>query len=64
MIKVRSNCGVEVWQSTGFKQPYVPDEKFTRDESKFCRAIVFSPEGRFFAWGNGTKYVLLIFFFF
>lgn len=54
-VAVRSNTGVELWSSAGLKIPYVPNSAFTRDESKLCRAIAFSPDGRFLAWANGTK---------
>lgn len=53
---VRSNTGVEVWSKTGQTETHSPNEKFSKDESKFCRAIAFSPDGRFLAWANGTKY--------
>lgn len=54
-ILVRSSVGIELWNSAGLKIPYIPNQKFPRDESKFCRAIVFSPDGNFLAWANGTK---------
>ncbi|XP_055641514.1 eukaryotic translation initiation factor 2A [Toxorhynchites rutilus septentrionalis] len=53
-LTIRSSTGVEVWKSGGFKEPYVPDSTFAREESKLCRAIVYSPNGRFLAWANGT----------
>lgn len=53
-LAIRSSTGVEVWKSEGFKAPYIPDPGFARDESKLCRAIVYSPNGRFLAWANGT----------
>lgn len=52
-LAIRSSIGVEVWKSDGFKAPFVPDPGFARDESKLCRAIVYSPNGRFLAWANG-----------
>lgn len=52
---VRSSVGVEVWSSAGTAIPYTPCENFARDESKFCRAIAFSPDGRYLAWANGSK---------
>lgn len=33
---------------------FVPDTSFTPDQSKSCRAIVYSPDGRFLAWANGA----------
>lgn len=53
-LAVRSNVGVEVWTAAGFKSPYIQNTKFARDESKFCRAIEFSPDGKHLAYGNGT----------
>lgn len=53
-LAIRSATGVEVWKSDGFKTPFVPDPGFARDESKLCRAIVYSPNGRFLAWANGS----------
>lgn len=52
---VRSNAAIDLWSSPGFRLPYAPDQRFTRDESKFIRTVVFSPDGRFMAWVNGTK---------
>ncbi|XP_053694139.1 eukaryotic translation initiation factor 2A [Sabethes cyaneus] len=53
-LALRSSTGVEVWKSNGFKTPFIPDTEFVRDESKLCRAIVYSPNGRFLAWANGS----------
>lgn len=53
-LAIRSSTGVEVWKSEGAKAPFVPDAAFGRDESKLCRAIVYSPNGRFLAWANGS----------
>lgn len=53
-LAIRSSTGVEVWKSDGLKLPFVPDSGFARDESKLCRAVVYSPNGRFLAWANGS----------
>lgn len=53
-LAIRSSTGVEVWKSNGFKAPFIPEQGFARDESKLCRAIVYSPNGRFLAWTNGS----------
>lgn len=53
-LAIRSSTGVEVWKSERPKAPFVPDTAFARDESKLCRAIVYSPNGRFLAWANGS----------
>lgn len=54
---VRSSVGVELWHATNTSNVYTPNDKFARDESKFCRAIEFSPDGRYLAWANGSKWV-------
>uniref|UniRef100_A0A1B0C9L9 Eukaryotic translation initiation factor 2A n=1 Tax=Lutzomyia longipalpis TaxID=7200 RepID=A0A1B0C9L9_LUTLO len=54
-LAIRSSVGVELWKTTKNEFPYVPCEKFPRDESKHCRALQFSPDGRFLAWGNGVN---------
>lgn len=48
---------MELWHATGANNLYTTNDKFARDESKFCRAIEFSPDGRYLAWANGSKYV-------
>lgn len=55
VIAVRSSVGVELWHADSANKTYTIHEKFARDESKFCRAIEFSPDGRYLAWANGTK---------
>ncbi|XP_055302143.1 eukaryotic translation initiation factor 2A [Sitodiplosis mosellana] len=54
-LAIRSSVGVELWHSAGANNTYTTNEKFARDESKFCRAIEFSGDGRYLAWANGTK---------
>jgi hypothetical protein len=53
LCTVRSGTGVELWKPVA--NFYIPDEQFVHDESKNCRAIAFSPDGRYFAWVNGFK---------
>uniref|UniRef100_A0A336M9U3 Eukaryotic translation initiation factor 2A n=1 Tax=Culicoides sonorensis TaxID=179676 RepID=A0A336M9U3_CULSO len=53
-LALRSSTGVEVWSATSAKN-YLADSSFARDETKNCRAVAFSPEGRYLAWANGTK---------
>uniref|UniRef100_A0A182JNU1 Eukaryotic translation initiation factor 2A n=1 Tax=Anopheles christyi TaxID=43041 RepID=A0A182JNU1_9DIPT len=55
-LALRSAKGVEVWKSEQQKQQltFLPDARFTADQSKSCRAIVYSPDGRFLAWANGS----------
>ncbi|XP_055701589.1 eukaryotic translation initiation factor 2A [Phlebotomus papatasi] len=54
-LAIRSSVGVELWATSKNEFPYVPYEKFPRDDSKHCRALEYSPDGRFLAWGNGAK---------
>ncbi|XP_052888864.1 eukaryotic translation initiation factor 2A [Anopheles moucheti] len=55
-LALRSARGVEVWKPEQQKQQltFLPDARFTPDQSKSCRAIVYSPDGRFLAWANGS----------
>lgn len=44
--------------STGISLNYGPPgydlvTAFTRDDSKGCKTMLFSPDGRYFAWVNG-----------
>ncbi|XP_063707650.1 eukaryotic translation initiation factor 2A-like [Culicoides brevitarsis] len=53
-LALRSGTGIEIWKATSNKS-FVADASFVRDESKNCRAVVFSPNGEYLAWANGTK---------
>uniref|UniRef100_A0A8W7Q4S2 Eukaryotic translation initiation factor 2A n=1 Tax=Anopheles coluzzii TaxID=1518534 RepID=A0A8W7Q4S2_ANOCL len=55
-VALRSAKGVEVWKTEQQKQQltFLPDPRFTPDQSKSCRTIVYSPDGRFLAWANGS----------
>ncbi|XP_053657809.1 eukaryotic translation initiation factor 2A [Anopheles marshallii] len=55
-LALRSARGVEVWKLEQQTQQltFLPDARFTPDQSKSCRAIVYSPDGRFLAWANGS----------
>uniref|UniRef100_A0A182IYZ9 Eukaryotic translation initiation factor 2A n=1 Tax=Anopheles atroparvus TaxID=41427 RepID=A0A182IYZ9_ANOAO len=55
-LALRSAKGVEVWKPEQQQQQltFIPEPGFTPDQSKSCRAIVYSPNGRFLAWANGT----------
>lgn len=56
---VRSGTGLEVYQhnnKTGSSVvPFQPFEGFPKDESKACKALIFSECGKFFAYGNGKE---------
>uniref|UniRef100_A0A182NRP7 Eukaryotic translation initiation factor 2A n=1 Tax=Anopheles dirus TaxID=7168 RepID=A0A182NRP7_9DIPT len=60
-LALRSAKGVEVWKLEQQKQQltFLPDTRFTPDQSKSCRAIVYSPDGRFLAWANGSTVQLV-----
>lgn len=55
-LALRSAKGVEVWKLEQQQQQleFIPVSGFTPDQSKSCRAIVYSPNGRFLAWANGS----------
>ncbi|XP_055377227.1 eukaryotic translation initiation factor 2A [Condylostylus longicornis] len=53
-LAVRSNLGVELWSATDLKCPYQQDIRFPREETKNCRNMVFSPDGAYFAYTNGS----------
>lgn len=55
-LSVRSNIGVEL--RTGppaCRGDFIPDSTFPREESKLCRAIEYSNDGRFLAWTNNVS---------
>lgn len=56
-LALRSAKGVEVWKPEQQQQQltFIPETGFTPDQSKSCRAIVYSPNGRFLAWANGSS---------
>ncbi|XP_071440614.1 eukaryotic translation initiation factor 2A [Hetaerina americana] len=50
---------VAIRGSTGISLNYGPPNydlitTFTRDDSKTCKAMIFSPDGKYFAWANGN----------
>uniref|UniRef100_A0A182VWT6 Eukaryotic translation initiation factor 2A n=1 Tax=Anopheles minimus TaxID=112268 RepID=A0A182VWT6_9DIPT len=55
-LALRSAKGVEVWklEQNAQQLTFHPDARFTPDQSKSCRAVVYSPDGRFLAWANGS----------
>lgn len=56
---VRSGTGLEVYQHNNITGsavvPFQPFEGFPKDESKACKALIFSDCGKFFAYGNGKE---------
>lgn len=56
---VRSSVGIELWASSGSKQPYEHKENLPREETKNSRSISFSPDGRYFAYSNGREVKVL-----
>ncbi|XP_015439866.1 PREDICTED: eukaryotic translation initiation factor 2A isoform X2 [Dufourea novaeangliae] len=50
-VAVRGSIGVSLGQGP---PSYEPVKSFPKDDSKTCKAMIFSPEGRYFAWANGV----------
>ena len=51
VFSVRGSTGINVGQGP---PTYDAVSAFSKDDSKSCRTMFFSPEGRYFAWANGT----------
>ncbi|XP_076665735.1 eukaryotic translation initiation factor 2A isoform X1 [Andrena cerasifolii] len=49
-VAVRGSIGISVGQGP---PSYEAVKTFPKDDSKTCKAMAFSPEGRYFAWVNG-----------
>lgn len=49
---MRGSNGVSLGQGP---PSYESVKSFPKDDSKMCRAMAFSPEGRYFAWVNGIS---------
>lgn len=47
---MRGSIGISVGQGP---PSYEAVKTFPKDDSKTCKAMAFSPEGRYFAWVNG-----------
>ena len=58
-ISVRSSVGIELWASSGPKTPYEHKAHLPREETKNSRSILFSPDGRYFAFSNGVEVKVL-----
>ncbi|TMW46564.1 hypothetical protein DOY81_008364 [Sarcophaga bullata] len=58
-LAIRSSVGIELWASSGSKQPYEHKENLPREETKNSRSISFSPDGRYFAYSNGREVKVL-----
>ncbi|KAH8270266.1 hypothetical protein KR018_006374, partial [Drosophila ironensis] len=58
-LSVRSSVAVELWSSSGPKQPYEHKPHLPREETKSSRSICFSPDGRYFAYSNGAEVKVL-----
>ncbi|XP_003707307.2 eukaryotic translation initiation factor 2A [Megachile rotundata] len=55
-VAVRGSIGISLGQGP---PSYEPVKTFPKDDSKTCKAMVFSPEGRYFAWVNGMVVKIL-----
>ncbi|CAK9813891.1 Eukaryotic translation initiation factor 2A [Anthophora quadrimaculata] len=51
-VAVRGSIGISLGQGP---PSYEPVKTFPKDDSKMCKAMAFSPEGRYFAWVNGMS---------
>ncbi|KAH8307433.1 hypothetical protein KR044_012002, partial [Drosophila immigrans] len=58
-LAVRSSVAVELWSSAGAKQPFEHKPNLPREETKSSRSICFSPDGRYFAYSNGSEVKVL-----
>ncbi|XP_011294189.2 eukaryotic translation initiation factor 2A [Musca domestica] len=58
-LAIRSSVGIELWASSGSKQPYEHKSNLPREETKNSRSISFSPDGRYFAYSNGQEVKVL-----
>lgn len=54
---MRGSTGINLAQGP---PSYEPVKTFPKDDSRTCKAMLFSPDGRYFAWVNavGVKVVL------
>ena len=52
-LAIRSCIGIELWASSGPKDPYEHKSNLPREKTKNSRSMLFSPDGRFFAYTNG-----------
>lgn len=55
-VLVRGSIGISLGQGP---PSYEPVKSFPKDDSKTCKAMVFSPDGRYFAWANGVAVKIL-----
>lgn len=55
-VAVRGSIGISLGQGP---PSYEPVKSFPKDDSKTCKAMAFSPEGRYFAWINGMTAKIL-----
>ncbi|XP_075163748.1 eukaryotic translation initiation factor 2A [Haematobia irritans] len=58
-LAIRSSVAIELWASSGSKQPYEHKSNLPREETKNSRSISFSPDGRYFAYSNGQEVKVL-----
>lgn len=53
---MRGSIGISLGQGP---PSYEPVKSFPKDDSKTCKAMIFSPEGSYFAWVNGVTTKIL-----
>lgn len=59
ILLVRSSSGICVWSNNNGNSEsgnYSECQDFDKEVNKSCKAMVFSPNGKYFAWTNSTKY--------
>ncbi|XP_035719683.1 eukaryotic translation initiation factor 2A-like isoform X2 [Vespa mandarinia] len=56
-VAVRGSTGISLGQGP---PSYEPVTTFPKDDSKLCRVMLFSPDGRYFAWTNETSVKIVL----
>ncbi|XP_011505945.1 PREDICTED: eukaryotic translation initiation factor 2A [Ceratosolen solmsi marchali] len=51
-VAIRGSTGISITQGP---PTYEPVSLFTKDDSKVCKTMAFSPMGRYFTWVNGSS---------
>ncbi|XP_066588986.1 eukaryotic translation initiation factor 2A [Prorops nasuta] len=56
-VAVRGSTGISLSQGP---PSYEAVSAFPKDDSKMCKAMLFSPEGKYFAWSNGISIKIVL----
>lgn len=54
---MRGTTGINLAQGP---PSYEPVKTFPKDDSKTCKAMLFSPDGKYFAWVNGVSIKIVL----